>query len=156
MYRHTSKSGGNMKVSIELISKEQNEEIIIKCHEMNEDILKLLDKLKTEKSVLLGYQNSSIYRINFSDVYYFESVDNKVFIYCKNKVYECKQKLYELQQICDSKIFFRASKSIIINLSKISFVKPTISGRFEARLDNEERVSISRKYVPVLKSMLGL
>lgn len=54
-------------------------------------------------------------------------------------------------------IFFRASKSIIINLTKkISFVRPSISGRFEAKLDNGESVAVSRHYVPVLKNMLGL
>lgn len=145
-----------MKVTIEEISRELNEEIIIRCHEVNDDILKLLNKLKTEKAVLLGYDEDSIHRLRIADVYYFEAVDNKVFIYCKNKIFESKQKLYELEDICQGKKFFRASKSIIINLTKISFVRPTISGRFEAKLDNGENVAVSRQYVPVLKQMLGL
>lgn len=145
-----------MKVSIEEISREQDEEIIIKCHEVNDDILKLLNKLKSERVVLLGYDEDNIHRIRIVDVYYFESVDNKVFIYCKDKVFESKQKLYELEEMCVGKKFFRASKSIIINLTKISFVKPSISGRFEAKLDNGESVAVSRQYVPVLKKMLGL
>lgn len=145
-----------MKVSIEQISKEQEEEIIIRCHTMDDDILKLLNKLKTEKAVLLGYDEDNIHRIRIADVYYFEAVDNKVFIYCKDKVFESKQKLYELEEICQGKKFFRASKSVIINLTKMSFVKPSISGRFEAKLDNGESLVVSRQYVPVLKKMLGL
>lgn len=145
-----------MKVSIEEISREQDEEIIIRCHVVNDDILKLLNKLKTERAVLLGYDEDNIHRVRITDVYYFEAVDNKVFIYCKDKVFESKQKLYELEEMCEGKKFFRASKSIIINLTKISFVRPSISGRFEARLDNGERVAVSRQYVPVLKKMLGL
>jgi DNA-binding LytR/AlgR family response regulator len=145
-----------MKVSIEEINKEQDEEIIIRCHEVNDDVLRLLNKLKTEKTGLIGYDEDSIHRLKFSDVYYFEAVDNRVFIYCKDKVFESKQKLYELEEMCQGRKFFRASKSTIVNLTKILSVKPAISGRFEAKLDGGESVVISRQYVPVLKKMLGL
>lgn len=145
-----------MKVLIEEISREQDEEIIIRCHEVNDDIVKLLNKLKTERAALLGYDEDNIHRLKTTDVYYFEAVDNKVFIYCKDKVFESKQKLYEIEEMCEGKKFFRASKSIIINLTKVSSVRPSISGRFEAKLDNGESVVVSRQYVPVLKKMLGL
>jgi DNA-binding LytR/AlgR family response regulator len=145
-----------MKVSIEEIEKEQEEEIIIKCHEVNDDIIKILNKLKTNNAILIGYDGDNIHRIKCSDAYYFESVDNKVFIYCKDKVFESKQKLYELEELCQEKKFFRASKSIIMNAVKISYIKPTISGRFEAALDNGENIVVSRQYVPVLKKLLGL
>lgn len=55
-----------------------------------------------------------IHQIKLSDVYYFESVDNKVFMYCRDKVFESKQKLYELEQVVEGKKFFRASKSSIV------------------------------------------
>ncbi|MNW45645.1 putative HTH-type transcriptional regulator [compost metagenome] len=145
-----------MKVSIEEISRDQNEEIIIRCHEVNDDILKLLNKLKSEPAMLLGYDEDNIHRLRIADVYYFEAVDNKVFIYCKEKVFESKLKLYELEELCEGKKFFRATKSSIINLTKMSSVKPSISGRFEAKLDNGERLVVSRQYVPVMKKMLGL
>lgn len=145
-----------MKISIEKVSPDEEEEIVIRCHEVNDEILELMSKLKTKSNTLIGYNGDSIYQLNPSNVYYFESVDNKVFIYCRDKIYECKQKLYELEQICDHRKFFRASKSIIINITKISHVKPSISGRFEATMENGEKVLVSRQYVPVLKSKLGL
>lgn len=145
-----------MKVSIEEIGREQEEEIIIRCHEVNDDILKLLNRFKREGTPLLGYDDDSIHRLRLADVYYFEAVDNKVFIYCKDKVFESKQKLYELEAMCEGKKFFRASKSSIVNIARISFVRPSISGRFEAKLDNGESLEVSRQYVPVLKKMLGL
>ncbi len=145
-----------MKVSIEEISREMEEEIIIRCYEMDDDILKLLKKLKSESTILLGYENNNIHRIKLAEVYYFEAVDNKVFIYCRDKVYEARQKLYELEEICEGRKFFRASKSSIINVTKISYIKPSFSGRIEAKLDNGESVAVSRQYVPVLKKMLGL
>lgn len=145
-----------MKISIENISSDKEEEIIIRCYEINDEILVLMKRLKSKGASLIGYEDNTIYQLKLSDVYYFESVDNKVFIYCRDKVYESRQKLYELEQLSAARKFFRASKSVILNVSKISYVKPSISGRFEASMDNGETVMVSRQYVPVLKAMLGL
>ncbi|MFJ8090612.1 LytTR family DNA-binding domain-containing protein [Lysinibacillus sp. NPDC095746] len=145
-----------MKISIEEISQELEEEILIRCYEVDDEVYEIINKLTTEDIILLGHQNDSIHRIKLHDIYYFEAVEGKVFIYCKDTVFEVKQKLYELEELCKGKNCFRASKSTILNITKISSVYPTISGRFEAVLDNGERAVISRQYVPVLKNMLGL
>ncbi|MBS4175235.1 LytTR family DNA-binding domain-containing protein [Bacillus sp. FJAT-49736] len=145
-----------MKISIEEISKELVEEILIRCHEVDEEIHEIVSKLKTETHTILGYQNDIVHRINLRDIYYFEAVDGKVFLYCKDNVFEVKHKLYELEELCKDKNFFRASKSTILNIAKISSVHPSFSSRFEAMLDNGERAVISRQYVPILKKMLGL
>ncbi|EKN62396.1 response regulator receiver protein [Neobacillus bataviensis LMG 21833] len=145
-----------MKISIEEISKERGEEILIRCHEIDDEIYEIVNKLKTEDLLLLGNQNDRVHRIKLSDIYYFEAVDGKVFGYCKDNVFEVKQKLYELEELCKEKNCFRASKSTILNMAKISSIFPSISGRFEAVLDNGERAVVSRQYVPVLKKMLGL
>ncbi|ULT59286.1 LytTR family transcriptional regulator DNA-binding domain-containing protein [Neobacillus drentensis] len=145
-----------MKISIEEISKELGEEILIRCHEVDDEIYEIVNKLKTKDLILLGYQHDRVHRIKLSDVYYFEAVDGKVFSYCKDSVFEVKQKLYELEELCKEKNCFRASKSTILNIGKISSIYPSISGRFEAVLDNGERAVVSRQYVPVLKDRLGL
>ena len=105
---------------------------------------------------IAGIDNCQIKMIDPKDIYYFESVDNKTFIYCREKVFESKNKLYELENQFINTSFFRASKSIILNLSKIKKLQPMFNGRFEAILSNNERVIISRKFVPVLKEKLGL
>ncbi|MED3656018.1 LytTR family DNA-binding domain-containing protein [Heyndrickxia sporothermodurans] len=145
-----------MKISIQEISKKLEEEILIRCHEVDEKIHEIVSKLKTETVIILGYENDIVHRINLRDIYYFEAVDGKVFLYLKDNVFEVKHKLYELEEICKEKDYFRATKSTILNIAKISSVHPSFSGRFEAVLDNGERAVISRKYVPVLKKILGL
>ncbi|MBH5319565.1 LytTR family transcriptional regulator [Paenibacillus sp. GSMTC-2017] len=145
-----------MKVSIEEITKEQEEEILIKCHEVDDEIHEIVDKLNTKNLIMIGYHNEIVHRIKLSDIFYFEAVDGKVFMYCQDNVFEVKHKLYELEELCKRNNYFRASKSTILNIAKISSIHPSISGRFEAVLNNGERVVISRQYVPVLKTMLGL
>ena len=50
----------------------------------------------------------------------------------------------------------RISKSVIVNLAKVAYLRPIFNGRFEASLKNKEKVIISRQYVAKLKQKLGI
>ncbi len=97
-----------------------------------------------------------MFKLDTKEIFYIESVDNKTFIYCKNNIYETKQKLYELEEILKGTKFFRCSKSMILNIGKIRSVSPSVNSRFEAKLVNGETAIISRQYVPTLKKKLGM
>ena len=77
-------------------------------------------------------------------------------IYRDILIFESKLKLYEIEEILTGTSFFRCSKSMILHASKINYVSPAFNGRFEARLVNDERIIISRQYVPNLKKILGI
>lgn len=147
------------KVSIEEIDKTKEEEIIIKCHEVNSDVMSLVDKIKNngnKPNTLAGIKDDNIYQIKLKDIYYIEATENKTFIYLSDDFYESKLKLYEIEEKLRGLSFFRCSKSIILHYSKIECVTPAFNGRFEAKLKNGEKVIISRQYVPILKGLLGL
>ena len=147
------------KVSIEQIDENKEEEIIIRCHEINDEILSLMKKLKENTprlDYITGTKGEDIYSIKLKDIYYIEATENKTFIYLKNDYYESKLKLYEIEELVNKYQFFRSSKSVILNYSKIDFVTPAFNGRFEAKLLNGEKIIISRQYVKVLKEILGI
>ncbi len=145
-----------MKIVIEDCNPGEEDQIIVRCKELDENILKLLSELKLGHKKLAGMKDGNITMIEPSSVYYFEGVDNKVFMYCKQNVYETKLRLYEIEEDYKNTNYFRASKSVILNVSKIKSISPAYSGRFEALLFNGEKVVISRQYVPELKNKLGL
>jgi DNA-binding LytR/AlgR family response regulator len=145
-----------MKILIEEPAPDEEEQIIIRCREMTKELLALIDGFKTQRHTIIGMDGNDIHRIDPSQIYYFEAVDNKVFIYCREKVFESKSKLYEIEELFKYSDFLRVSKSAILNLRKISFLSPGFSGRLEAALDNEEKIIISRQYVPDLKRKLML
>lgn len=144
-----------MKIVIEELPEGVEDEVIFKCHQMSPELLHIISILKAQDT-MIAYEGNEIHRINPSDLYYIESVDNKVYIYDKEHVYESKRKLYELEESLVNINFLRVSKSVILNLSKIKSLSPALSGRFEASLDNGERVIISRQYVGDLKKRLGI
>lgn len=145
-----------MRVTIEEVPASQEEELILRCHEPNEHILKIVSQIKALRTGLVGYQGDQIHRLAMEDIYYFEVVDNKSFFYCENAVYESRLKLYEFQELCAGTRFFRASKSMILNTDKIDFISPSFSGRFEVTLLNGEKAVVSRQYVSDLKKIIGL
>lgn len=144
------------KITIKQVDKTSEEEIIIRCHDIDDEVLSVIERLKKSESVLLGSRDNEVFRIAPKDIYYVESVDNKSYICMQKGVYESKLKLYEIEDLLQSTRLFRCSKSMILNVSKIRSVSPSINGRFEAKLLNGESVIISRQYVPNLKKLLGM
>lgn len=144
-----------MKIVIEEPQDGEEEQIIIKCREMTTELLHILALLKAQDT-LVAYDGNKIHRIKPTGIFYIGAVDNKTFFYCKEKVYESKQKLYELEQTLSNTDFIRVSKSAILNLSKVKQLEPALNGRFEALLDNGEKIIISRQYMSDLKKKLEI
>lgn len=144
-----------MKIVIEESHDGEEDQIIVKCRHMTAELLRALALLKAQ-DVLVAYDRNEIHRVRPMGIYYIEVVDNKTFLYCADKVYESKQKLYELEGSLAGGDFLRVSKSVILNLSKIRSLSPALSGRFEAMLDNGEKVIISRQYISDLKKRVGI
>lgn len=145
-----------MKVTIEKINPELEEEVIVRCHKPSADWVGFIQCIKSEYKGLVGEADGEIFRLNLEDVYYFEVVDRKAFIYYENAVYESHLHLYEFEEKCRGTAFFRASKSMVVNADKIDRIAPSLSGRFTATLLNGEKVIVSRQYVSSLKRILGL
>lgn len=103
-----------------------------------------------------GYQQDAAYCLPICDLYYFEVVDGRSFLYAEKAVYECKLRLYEFEKLTEGHRFFRCSKSMVLNASQIDHIRPSFSGRFTATLSNGEKVDISRQYVSELKKQLNL
>ena len=145
-----------MKITILDVAAGEEEEIIIKCNQMDDRLMQLVNQFKRGSDKLNVYQDGNIHLIEPQDIYYFETVDQKVFAYCENEVYEIRSRIYELEEALAAKDFFRASKSTLLNLNVIKSLAPAFGGRFEAVLRNGEHVIISRQYVGTLKEKLGL
>ncbi len=145
-----------MKITILDCAPGEEDEITIRCRQLDESLLKLLYTLKAGKDKITVSKEEKIYQLPLSQIYYFEAVDGHVFAYVEKNVYDTKFRLYELEERLRQTDFFRASKSTIINLSKVRNIGPDFNGRFEVYMKNGEQLIVSRQYVPELKKKLGL
>ena len=136
------------------VRKEEPEQIEIRCHEVTDRVREIVTFIKTRQGQLTGIQDGNQYEIPVTDICYVEAVDNRVFLYTGQQVYETRQKLYELEEALSEKYFLRISKSMLLNLMKVKSIKPALNGRFIAILQSGEEIIISRKYVTALKETL--
>ena len=143
-----------MEIRLLKIAKSQPEQLEMRCHEVTEEIKEIVTFVKTRQGKLTGVLEGQQFEVPVMEVYYIEAVDNKVFLYTKKQIYETRQKLYELEELLKEKYFLRVSKSLLLNLMKVSSIKPALNGRFLAVLQSGEELIISRKYVPELKAAL--
>lgn len=145
-----------MKITILDKAPDEEDEIIIKCENLDEDIRHLIERIKNHRQKISFQKDSKIVFTEMSDILYFESVDDKVFAYTVDDVLETKLKLYQLEEDFLPQDFLRVNKAVIMNLNKVESLSPAFGGRFEAVLKNGYKVIISRNYVPSLKKKLGL
>lgn len=129
---------------------------------MEKRIFRLLNTTKATCKLLLivsklsAKKENELYLINSSDVLYFESVDNRTFLYTTDDVMEINQRLYELENILSEKDFVRISKSQIVNINKIQSLKPELNRTILATICNNEQFNISRRYVKTICSVLSI
>lgn len=143
-----------MKIVIEC--KEDNElEIVIRCNNIDDEVRRII-ALFEEKQVIIGKLDNRSYQIKVDDIYYLEANEDRMFIYCKDKVYETSLRLYELEDTLDPRMFVRISKSILLNLNKLASVRAMLNGRYEAYLINDEQLIITRHYVSGFKEKFGM
>lgn len=145
-----------MKITLDIDPAYAQDEIIIHCAEMTDEMLKIVALANSSQKKVIGSVERQTFLLEPDEVYYFESVDDKVFIYTQDKVYDCMLKLYEIEERFASTDFLRANKSTIINLSKVKVLNPILNGKIEVELENGEHQVISRQYAPMLKEKLGM
>ena len=79
-------------------------------------------------------------------MFYFESVDKKTIAYLEDQVLRIDLRLQELEDAFFENGFVRISKTTVLNVYRISSIKPTVNMRVIAVLENGEKIQINRSY----------
>ena len=145
-----------MKIKMDIDESYDDIEITIKASALDDDVNRILSLIKNNKKNLSVRKDERSYSIHIEDIYYIESIDDKTFIYLEKEVYEINKRLYELENEYLSDQFIRVSKSTILNIDNLASVSALLNGKFEAYMNNEERIIISRHYVPEFKKKFGI
>lgn len=145
-----------MKLLIDQSPENQEVEITIKCGIIDEALEELIGQIRLYSFSIAAKKDGRTYTVSLNDIYYFESIDNRTFLYTEREVYECGARLCELEQQLTKTDFVRVGKACILNIKRLKSVRALLNGKMEAELDNGEKVIINRHYVEALKQKLGL
>lgn len=146
-----------MKIRVDENSTHPEETVVtIQCREIDDSLARVISYLHTQSNAVEVTQENLVKHIPLDDIFYFESVDNKTYLYTQSDVYETPQKLYELEERLKDTLFLRINKSTILNLDKLERVKVLLNAKYEASLLNGEKVIITRHYLSDFKKKLGV
>ncbi len=145
-----------MKLLIEQSDQYTDAEIVIKCGMMDDRLESIIQHIRLHMFSVAGVKDGETKIFPLGDIYYFDSTDERTFLYLENDVYECSLKLYELEEQLEKANFVRISKSCIVNIMKLDSVRPLLNSRYEAKLENGEKLIISRHYLPGFKRKFGI
>ena len=77
------------------------------------------DLKEPEVTVAYREMTTSVQRVSE----YVRYVDKKVFVYCAKEVYRSNYKLYELEEMLSQTGFVRVSRSVLLNVEKLTGIK---------------------------------
>lgn len=146
-----------MQVHIRKIPDKEKEQVIIECVNVTPEVRDIYSYVQNKGTEIYGIIDGEYQKkFNLQEVYYFEALDEKVFGYTKDSVFELKMRLYEVEKEFEKRHFVRCSKSVVLNLMLLDGISPALNGRFFAHMKNGEKLMISRQYAShVRKVVMG-
>ncbi|WP_027097989.1 LytTR family DNA-binding domain-containing protein [Clostridium paraputrificum] len=146
-----------MKIRIEVDENIQDDEVIIRCANLNEDIQNLQSAIKdalSQKNRIIFYKDNTQFYISLDEILFFETEETSISAHTLNNVYEVKYKLYELEEILPNN-FMRVSKSTILNVNYIYSITRNLTSSSLVEFKNtHKKVYVSRYYYKPLKIKL--
>lgn len=146
-----------MKITVDVDKKCIENEVVIKCSEINEEVLnlqKLISAHNNSNIRIEMYKNNIEFYETIENIIFFETEDDVVKAHTRNDIFTTKNRLYELEQMLPY-YFCRISKSAIVNVREIySLTKNiTASSKIEFK-DTHKHIFVSRGYLKPLKSKI--
>lgn len=146
-----------MKITVNVDENYIENEIVINCSEMNEEIIHLQKLISSHSDnhikIELFKDNIEFYE-TIDNIIFFETEDDVVKAHTRNDIFTTKIRLYKLEQMLPH-YFCRISKSAIVNAKEIYSITKNItaSSKIEFR-DTHKHIFVSRGYFKPLKSKI--
>ena len=118
------------------------------------DMVKLLSQGET---LFINVENSrGEKRVSVDAISYFEAFDNEVFAIINKERFYCLEKLYVLEQTLIEKNFARVSKSFLVNIGHIEYIRPMLNSKLKLIMTNKDVVEVNRTYVKSFKERMNI
>jgi len=146
-----------MKIKIEIDDGLAEEEIVIRCKSLNEDVISIQKRIAdavNSRMQLEVTKGEKEYYITIDEILFFETDSNSVVVHTANQIYETKYRLYELEDLLPGN-FIRVSKSTILNSARVRAIHKNITGASEVEFTGTTKtVFVSRNYLKLLLEKL--
>lgn len=121
-----------------------------------QNLMKTIDNLDNHTDVVPLAVDDRVVMIQLDEIIAIEVYKNELTVYTQVKAYKLRGKLKEMYQRLNNGDFIQISKSAVINLNHLSSLEASFLGNMLAFMDNDEKLTVSRKYLTQLKESLGM
>ena len=139
-------------------TKEENvEENYLELHydKLDEETVAVLDRLRDTLRYIEGNVDDKKVTVAVTDIFYFETVDRKIFAYTRDMCIEVKEALRDIIEEYSKLGFVRISKSSVVNIYKIKKLQGDLNMRVIIYLKNDEKLIMNRSYKKELYDKLA-
>ncbi|MBO5488488.1 MAG: LytTR family transcriptional regulator [Eubacterium sp.] len=147
-----------MKIRIELEPELPENEIVIRCRELTEDVREIQKAVmavsKQVQPLVLGKEDAEVF-VRPEEILFFETDGNEVIAHTREQSYQTKYRLYELEERLPD-YFMRVAKSTIANAREIRAIrKNNLSTTSVAEFaGTPKQIYVSRHYSKALKEKI--
>lgn len=146
-----------MKIRIDIDEKIEEEEVVIRCRSLNEQIgmiQKAVSEITSSTEKFVFYKGNTEYYLPLDAILFFETAEGSIQAHTRDDIYQTKYKLYELEDMLPG-CFMRVSKSTILNTNHIYSIDRNLTASSVVRFENcHKQVFVSRYYYKPLISKL--
>lgn len=148
-----------MKVRIELDEGQTENEVVIYCQSLTEEvkmIQRAVSSVTSSRQNIILYREETEYYIPLEDILFFETEGAVLNAHTRENVYQTRYRLYELENMFAGN-FVRVSKSSLVNLQEIySLSRSNLSTTSVISfVGTHKQVFVSRHYNKQLKEKLS-
>mgnify|MGYP000882289084 FL=1 len=127
--------------------------VIVEYPVLDEKARKVLQWVHQLDIQFVGKIDDKLLKIGLDEIYYFETVERKVFIYTKEEVFQLQGSITDVERMMMDSDLVRVSRTCIINTDHLQEIRQLKNSRLEATMDNNEKIIVSRKYLREIKNV---
>jgi len=144
-----------VKLRIEISDGKTEDEVIIRCGRVDENIQKLQEYiLGMSAPKLTFYKGTKEYYMPLEEILFFETDGEQIYGHTTNDAFKVKHRLYELEEKLPRN-FVRAAKGTIVNTSKIYSINRNLTSSSQIRFTGtHKQIYVSRHYFRALKEKI--
>lgn len=144
-----------MKIHVEVDPELSDSEVTIRVPARTAAVDQLVAAVRaadTTQQLTFSWHGEN-YRVNLTDILFFEASDHQVAVHTATAIYTTRQRLYELAESLPAQ-FMRVSKSAILNRTQVFSLTRSVTGNLVKFQNSHKQLYVSRRYYQALKRAL--